>query len=95
MASTTKIMTCILALESDRLDEFVPVSSYAASMPDVQLNIREGEKYRLRDLLYSLMLESHNDTAVAIAEYLGGSVDRKSTRLNSSHANEARMPSSA
>lgn len=82
MASTTKIMTCILALESDRLDEFVPVSSYAASMPDVQLNIREGEKYRLRDLLYSLMLESHNDTAVAIAEYLGGSVKGFADKMN-------------
>ena len=82
MASTTKIMTCILALESDRLDELVPVSAYAASMPDVQLNIREGEKYRLGDLLYSLMLESHNDTAVAIAEYLGGSVEGFAELMN-------------
>lgn len=63
MASTTKIMTCILALENASLDDVVEVSSYAASMPDVQLNIREGEQYRLEDLLYSLMLESHNDTA--------------------------------
>lgn len=82
MASTTKIMTCILALESGRLDEMVPVSAYAASMPDVQLNIREGEKYRLRDLLYSLMLESHNDTAAAIAEYLGGSVEGFAELMN-------------
>ena len=42
MASTTKIMTCILALENASLDDVVEVSSYAASMPDVQLNIREG-----------------------------------------------------
>ena len=82
MASTTKIMTCILALESGRLDELVPVSVYAASMPDVQLNIREGEKYRLRDLLYSLMVESHNDTAVAIAEHLGGSVEGFAELMN-------------
>ncbi len=82
MASTTKIMTCILALESGRLDELVSVSAYAASMPDVQLNIREGEKYRLRDLLYSLMLESHNDTAVAIAEHLGGSVEGFAELMN-------------
>lgn len=75
MASTTKIMTCILALEQGNLDDMVEVSSYAASMPDVQLNIRTGEKYRLGDLLYSLMLESHNDTAVAIAEHIGGTVD--------------------
>lgn len=82
MASTTKIMTCILALESGRLDDTVTVSSYAASMPDVQLNIREGETYCLRDLLYSLMLESHNDTAVAIAEHLGGSVEGFAEMMN-------------
>ena len=75
MASTTKIMTCILALEEGNEEDWVSVSSYAASMPDVQLNIREGEEYRLGDLLYSLMLESHNDTAVAVAEHIGGSVE--------------------
>lgn len=82
MASTTKIMTCILALESGRLREHVEVSSYAASMPDVQLNIRQGEKYLLKDLLYSLMLESHNDTAVAIAEHLGGTVEGFAEQMN-------------
>lgn len=82
MASTTKIMTCILALEQGNLDDEVEVSSYAASMPDVQLNIREGEKYLLKDLLYSLMLESHNDTAVAIAEHIGGTVDGFAEMMN-------------
>lgn len=82
MASTTKIMTCILALESGQLEDMVTVSSYAASMPDVQLNIREGEQYVLKDLLYSLMLESHNDTAVAIAEHLGGSVEGFASLMN-------------
>ncbi len=75
MASTTKIMTCILALENASPDEVVTVSGYAASMPDVQLNIRKDETYRMEDLLYSLMLESHNDSAVAIAEHVGGSVE--------------------
>lgn len=75
MASTTKIMTCITALENADLESTVEVSDYAASMPDVQLNIRKGETYRLEDLLYSLMLESHNDSAVAIAEHVGGSVE--------------------
>ncbi|SHO45805.1 D-alanyl-D-alanine carboxypeptidase family protein [Anaerocolumna xylanovorans] len=74
MASTTKIMTCIVALENANLDDVVTVSKYASSMPDVQLNMIAGEKFYLRDLLYSLMLESHNDTAVAIAEHVGGSV---------------------
>jgi D-alanyl-D-alanine carboxypeptidase (penicillin-binding protein 5/6) len=75
MASTTKIMTLLVVLENANLDDIVTVSANAAKQPDVQLNIRSGEKYYLRDLLYSLMLESHNDTAVAIAEHVGGSVE--------------------
>lgn len=75
MASTTKIMTCIVALESGKLDEVVTVSKVAARAPKVKLNLQVGEKQRLGDLLYSLMLESHNDTAVAIAEHVGGSVE--------------------
>lgn len=82
MASTTKIMTCILALEEGNLEELAEISSYAASMPDVQLGIREGEKYRLKDLLYSLMLESHNDSAVAVAEHIGGSVENFAEMMN-------------
>lgn len=72
MASTTKIMTCIVALENGDMDSIVTVSENAASMPDVQLNMKAGERFILKDLLYSLMLESHNDTAVAIAEHIGG-----------------------
>jgi D-alanyl-D-alanine carboxypeptidase (penicillin-binding protein 5/6) len=82
MASTTKIMTCIIALENGNLDDIVTVSKYASKMPDVQLNIREGEQYRLKDLLYSLMLESHNDVAVAIAEHIGGSVQGFADLMN-------------
>lgn len=82
MASTTKIMTCILALERAGMDDTVEVSAYAASMPDVQLNIRQGEQYRLGDLLHSLMLESHNDSAVAIAEHVGGSVEDFAKLMN-------------
>lgn len=75
MASTTKILTCILALEKGNLEDKVLVSSRAAGMPKVKLYVREGETYQLKDLLYSLMLESHNDSAVAIAEHIGGSVE--------------------
>jgi len=71
MASTTKIMTCILTLELADLKETVEISSYAASMPKVKLYVQKGEHYLLEDLLYSLMLESHNDAAVAIAEHVG------------------------
>lgn len=82
MASTTKIMTLIVTLENANLDEIVTVSDYAASMPDVQLGIRAGEQYRLEDLLYSLMLESHNDSAAAIAEHVGGSVEGFAAMMN-------------
>ena len=82
MASTTKIMTCIIALENGNLEDMVTASSYAASMPKVKLYLREGEQYKLRDLLYSLMLESHNDSAVAIAEHIGGSVEGFAEMMN-------------
>ena len=82
MASTTKIMTLLVTLENADLEGTVTVSSYAASMPDVQLNIREGERYRLKDLCYSMMLESHNDAAAAIAEYVGGSVEGFASMMN-------------
>lgn len=67
-ASTTKIMTLITALEICRDDYIVTTSSYAASMPDVQLNAVKSEQFVINDLYYSLMLKSHNDTAVIIAE---------------------------
>ncbi len=82
MASTTKIMTCIITLENANLDDIVTVSKYASTMPDVQLNIKAGERYQLKDLLYSLMLESHNDVAVAIAEHVGGSVEGFAAMMN-------------
>lgn len=81
-ASTTKILTCIVALENASLDEVVEVSAYAADMPKVKLYIKAGEHYRLKDLLYSLMLESHNDSAVAIAEHVGGSLEGFADMMN-------------
>lgn len=74
MASTTKIMTCILALENMKEGQIVTASKNAASQPKVRLGMQEGETFYLKDLLYSLMLESHNDSAVAIAEGIAGSV---------------------
>ncbi len=81
-ASTTKIMTCILALEQGNLDDEVEVSSYAASMPQVHLGMNTEDRFRLKDLLYSLMLESHNDSAVAIAEHIGGTVEGFARKMN-------------
>lgn len=82
MASTTKIMTCILALEYGDPEQIVEVSSYAASMPKVKLYVKKGERFRLKDLLYSLMLESHNDSAVVVAEAVGGSVEQFAAMMN-------------
>lgn len=82
MASTTKIMTCILALENGSMEDEVEASSYAASQPQVHLGMSKGERFYLKDLLYSLMLESHNDSAVAIAEHIGGSVEGFADMMN-------------
>ena len=82
MASTTKIMTCILALENGNPQDVCTVSETAAAQPKVRLGARKGTQFYLKDLLYSLMLESHNDTAVVIAEHIGGSVEGFSAMMN-------------
>lgn len=76
-ASTTKIMTCYLALKYGDLDSFVTVSKNAADQPsDASVcHVNEGDVVSLRDLLYGLMLASGNDAAIAIAEHISGSVD--------------------
>ena len=81
-ASTTKILTCILALECGNEEDYVRVSALASKMPKVHLGMREGQYFKLEDLLYSLMLESHNDSAVVIAEHIGGSVEGFATLMN-------------
>lgn len=81
-ASTTKVMTCILALELAKGDDYVQVSENAASQPQTRLGMREGQQFYLEDLLYSLMLKSHNDSAVAIAEHIGGSVEGFAEKMN-------------
>ena len=81
-ASTTKVLTCIVALENSPGDDYVQVSQNAASQPEVKLGLQKGEQYYLEDLPYSLMLKSHNDTAVAIAEHCGGSVEGFARMLN-------------
>ena len=82
IASTTKIMTALLAIETEKLDEEVTVSRNASIAPKVKLGIKEGETYILKDLLYPLMLESSNDAAVAIAEHIGGSVEGFAKLMN-------------
>ncbi len=74
-ASTTKIMTAIIAIESGRLDETTRVSSHAAATAGSSLNLYPGQNITLQELVTGLLLRSGNDAAVAIAEHLAGSVD--------------------
>ena len=82
MASTTKIMTAILTIESGKLSDTVEVSKKAASIGGSVLGLKTGDKISLNDLLYGLMLRSGNDAAVQIAEYLGGSVEGFASMMN-------------
>ncbi|MGN1368026.1 MAG: D-alanyl-D-alanine carboxypeptidase family protein [Aristaeellaceae bacterium] len=74
MASTTKVMTALLALESGDLEAPVTCSRNAFGVPGTSIYLSEGETLTLRDMLYGLMLASGNDAATAIAEHIGGSV---------------------
>ena len=82
MASTTKIMTCILALELGHPDDLVTASAYAASQPKVHMGVNEGEQFLLNDLLFALMLNSDNDAAIMIAEHIAGSMEAFAEKMN-------------
>ena len=74
MASTTKVMTALLALERGNLDDMVTAGPNAFGVPGTSIYLSLGERLTLRDMLYGLMLASGNDAAVAIAEHIGGTV---------------------
>lgn len=74
MASTTKIMTAIVAIESGKLNDIVTVSSTAAGVEGSSMWLKSGEKISVESLLYGLMLNSGNDAATALAEYIGGDI---------------------
>lgn len=82
MASTTKIMTGLLACESGKLSETVKASAYASGTEGSSLWLKIGEKQTLENLTYGLMLKSGNDAAVAIAEHLGGNTDAFALLMN-------------
>lgn len=94
MASTTKIMTCIVVLEKGELTDTVIVSKKAAGTGGSRVGLKTGDKATVQDLLYGLMLCSGNDAAVALAEHVGGSVEgfaelmnAKAKELNLSNTN--------
>ena len=72
-ASTLKIMTAMYVLNRLKMDDQVQVSAYAASAPPSKINIKEGEVYTVRELMYALLLSSANDGARALAERAAGS----------------------
>lgn len=82
IASTTKILTCMLALEHGNPDDVVTISSHASAKPDVQMNVVEGEQYYLQDLLKGMMLESYNDISVAVAEHIAGNESAFADMMN-------------
>ena len=82
MASTTKIMTAIVLLENSDLNQTITVSAKAAGTGGSRLGLKKNDKITIRDLLYGLMLKSGNDSAVAIAETVGGSVEGFAEMMN-------------
>ena len=82
VASISKIMTAVVAIESNKLDEIVTVGSEIKSAYGSGIYIKEGEELTLRALLYGLMLRSGNDAALSIATYVGGDVQAFVSMMN-------------
>ena len=82
MASTTKIMTCLVALENSKLDEKVTAGPNAHGVTGTSIYLSEGETLTMEQMLYGLMLRSGNDASVAIAEHVAGSVDEFVDMMN-------------
>ena len=96
MASTTKIMTALLAIEGEDLDRIVTVAPEAAGIEGSSVYLKAGQKISMEDLIYALMLQSANDAAVAIACEMSGDVEtfvalmnKKAEELNLSNTHFA------
>ena len=83
-ASTTKILTALIALEESNLDDVVTVSANAANQASDSsvCGLKEGDRISMRDLLYGLMMRSGNDAAIAIAEHISGSSEEFAVLMN-------------
>ena len=82
MASTTKIMTAMVVIQNTNLNNIVEISKKAAGTGGSRLGLKAGDKITVKDLLYGLLLRSGNDCAVALAEYVAGSVQEFSNLMN-------------
>lgn len=82
MASTTKILTSLVAINYGDLDRKVTISKNASSIRGSTVGYKAGEEVTMRELLFGLMFRSGNDAAIAIAEDIGGSIDNFSNIMN-------------
>ena len=82
MASTTKIMTAIVAIENGDVNEIIEITDEAVGVEGSSIYLQKGEKMTLLELLYALLLQSANDAAVAIAVGIGGSVEGFARMMN-------------
>lgn len=81
-ASTTKILTAIVAYENSNMNDVVEVSVKAASIGGSKINLRKGDKVKMDSLMKGLLMSSGNDAAIAIAEHVGGSVEEFCNLMN-------------
>lgn len=81
-ASLTKIMTCALACKDGQLDRLCTVSQRAASVPETGIDLQEGEKLRLGELVQAALVWSANDAALAVGEAVSGDIDTFVQRMN-------------
>ncbi len=93
-ASTTKILTAIVVLETLELDEFVKVSRNASDINGTKVGLYAGGLYKVEDLLYGLLLNSGNDCAIALAEHVSGTeqnfsnlMNKKARSIGANHSN--------
>lgn len=82
MASTTKLMTATLAIESGKLDKTVTVSKWAANTPWRNLFLKTGEKFKMRSLMHALLICSSNESANVIAQSVGQTEKKFVSRMN-------------
>lgn len=82
IASTTKIMTAVVALENGNLKDEVTISKKAAGIGGSTIGLRSGQKFTLKELLYAMLMSSANDAAIAVAEHIGGTVEGFAKMMN-------------
>ena len=82
IASTTKILTAIVAIENNSLEDMVVISKKAAGTGGSTVGLKSGSEVSLKSLMYGMLLKSGNDCAVAIAEHVGGSIENFVKMMN-------------